>query len=97
MIFRDMLAMLALAAVWGGSFLFLHVAAPLVGPVGLAAFRVGSASLVLLPIEKLRALWTWLLDRSSSDREAAHDGVDNDNDEAASPDSLFDSGDVEAL
>ncbi|MBP9062635.1 MAG: DMT family transporter [Aquabacterium sp.] len=54
MIFRDMLAMLALAAVWGGSFLFLHVAAPLVGPVGLAAFRVGSASLVLLPIVLLK-------------------------------------------
>jgi drug/metabolite transporter (DMT)-like permease len=50
MTFRDMLAMLALAAVWGGSFLFLHVAAPVVGPVGLAAFRVSSAVLLLLPI-----------------------------------------------
>lgn len=60
-------------------------------------FQISPIIEVLLPIEKLRALWTWLLDRSSSDREAAHDGVDNDNDEAASPDSLFDSGDVEAL
>lgn len=54
MTFRDMLAMLALAAVWGGSFLFLHVAAPVVGPVGLAAFRVSSAALMLLPIVLLR-------------------------------------------
>ena len=54
MTFRDMLAMLALAAVWGGSFLFLHVAAPVVGPVGLAAFRVGSAVLLLLPIVLLK-------------------------------------------
>ena len=50
MTFRDMLVMLVLAAVWGGSFLFLHVAAPVVGPVGLAAFRVSSAALLLLPI-----------------------------------------------
>lgn len=50
MTFRDTLAMLALAAAWGGSFLFLHVAAPVVGPVGLAAIRVGSATVLLLPM-----------------------------------------------
>ena len=43
-----------MAAVWGGSFLFLHVAAPVVGPVGLAAFRVTSAVLFLLPIVLLK-------------------------------------------
>lgn len=60
-------------------------------------FQISPIIEVLLPIEKLRALWTWLLDRNSSDREAAHDEEDNDDDEGASPDSLFDSGDVEAL
>lgn len=54
MTFRDMLAMLALAAVWGGSFLFMHVAAPVVGPAGLAAVRVSSAAAMLLPIVLLK-------------------------------------------
>lgn len=54
MTYRDMLAMLALAATWGGSFLFLHVAVPAVGPLALAAFRVASAAVILLPIVLLQ-------------------------------------------
>ena len=63
MTFRDMLTMLSLAAIWGGSFLFLHVSAPVVGPVGLSAFRVISAALILLPIVLLKRdglqLWAY--------------------------------------
>ena len=50
MTFRDTLAMLALSAAWGASFLFLHVAAPVVGPVAVAAIRVSSATILLLPL-----------------------------------------------
>lgn len=48
--FRDIVDMLLLAAVWGGSFLFLRVAAPVVGPVAVAACRMTVAALVLLPL-----------------------------------------------
>lgn len=41
--------MLSLAALWGASFLFLRIAAPVVGPVVVAAFRVTLAAVVLLP------------------------------------------------
>lgn len=44
------LELLFLAAVWGGSFLFLRVSAPVLGPVPLIALRVATAALVLLPI-----------------------------------------------
>lgn len=44
---RDMLTLIALAAVWGASFLFLRVAAPVVGPVGVAAARVSLAAVLL--------------------------------------------------
>lgn len=47
---RDALELLLLAALWGASFLFLRVAAPLVGPLGVAAFRVAGAALVLWPL-----------------------------------------------
>jgi hypothetical protein len=53
-------------------------------------FQISPIVEVLLPIEKLRALWTWLLDRNGSDGEAARDEDDNDDDEAAPRDSLFD-------
>ncbi|MCU0524152.1 MAG: DMT family transporter [Elainella sp. Prado103] len=39
-----------LAALWGGSFLWLRVAAPVLGPVWLIELRVVLASLVLLPL-----------------------------------------------
>ncbi|MEY4764106.1 MAG: hypothetical protein RI907_779 [Pseudomonadota bacterium] len=44
---RDTGLMLALAAVWGLSFLFLKVASPAVGPLVVAAFRVAGGALVL--------------------------------------------------
>ena len=44
---RDLLTLIALAAVWGASFLFLRVAAPVVGPVAVAAARVGLAAALL--------------------------------------------------
>lgn len=44
---RDLLTLIALAAVWGASFLFLRVAAPVVGPVAVAAARVGLAAILL--------------------------------------------------
>lgn len=46
---RSDLAIFAfLGAVWGGSFLFLRVAAPQVGPVWAAEARIGLAAIVLL-------------------------------------------------
>ena len=50
---RDLLDLLLLAAVWGGSFLFMRVAVPDFGPVALIELRVGLAALFLLPA----ALW----------------------------------------
>ncbi|MGF1523959.1 MAG: DMT family transporter [Leptolyngbyaceae cyanobacterium] len=40
----------ALAALWGGSFLFMRIAAPEFGPVWLIEFRVLLAGLALLPL-----------------------------------------------
>jgi drug/metabolite transporter (DMT)-like permease len=54
---RDWLEMLLLAAVWGASFLFLRIAAPQVGPVAVAAFRITGAALVLLPSVLWRGQW----------------------------------------
>ncbi|MGE5451780.1 MAG: DMT family transporter [Acidobacteriota bacterium] len=60
--------MLLLAAIWGASFLFLRMAAPVVGPVAVAAFRVALATLVLLPFalrhlpwQTVKRLWPALL------------------------------------
>jgi drug/metabolite transporter (DMT)-like permease len=44
----DLARLLALAALWGGSFAFIRVAAPVVGPLWLAESRVALAFLVLL-------------------------------------------------
>ena len=46
----DIAELQMLAAVWGGSFLFMRIAAPVLGPVWLIEFRVLLAGLVLLPI-----------------------------------------------
>lgn len=43
-------ALILLAALWGGSFLFMRVAAPVIGPVWLIEARVLIAGLVLLPL-----------------------------------------------
>jgi len=47
---RDIAELLALAALWGASFLFMRLGAGEFGPVALSALRVGIASAVLLPL-----------------------------------------------
>lgn len=47
---RYFLELIALAALWGASFLFMRVAVPEFGPIWLIAWRVFLASLVLVPI-----------------------------------------------
>jgi drug/metabolite transporter (DMT)-like permease len=51
---RDATELLSLAAVWGGSFLFMRMGAGEFGPVALAAVRVSGASLLLVPLLGLR-------------------------------------------
>ncbi|MEO0869401.1 MAG: DMT family transporter [Cyanobacteria bacterium J06642_11] len=46
----DTAELLLLAALWGGSFLFMRIAAPVLGPVWLIEIRVLLAGLVLLPV-----------------------------------------------
>lgn len=48
--FRHHLQMLLLAAIWGGSFLFLKICAPVIGPLAVAAGRISLAALLLLPL-----------------------------------------------
>jgi|SRR5579859_360433 len=45
---KDGAALLVLSALWGGSFLFLRIAAPVLGPVALIEARVVIAGVVLL-------------------------------------------------
>ena len=47
---RDIVELLALAALWGGSFLFMRVAVPAFGPFALVFLRVAGASLLLVPL-----------------------------------------------
>ncbi len=47
---RDVLDLLLLAALWGGSFLFMRVAAPALGPLALIELRVGIAAVFLLVV-----------------------------------------------
>ncbi len=51
---RDGAELLSLAALWGGSFLFMRLGATEFGPVALAALRVAGASLLLAPLLALR-------------------------------------------
>ncbi|MGE5169452.1 MAG: DMT family transporter, partial [Rudaea sp.] len=56
--------LLLLAAIWGGSFLFMRIAAPVLGPTLLIAVRVSTAALFLLGIallhrRSLRLAWHW--------------------------------------
>jgi drug/metabolite transporter (DMT)-like permease len=46
----DLAELMALAALWGASFLFMRIAAPEFGPVALTALRVAGATLFLLPL-----------------------------------------------
>ena len=57
---RDGVDLLGLAALWGGSFLFLRMGAGDFGPVALAAVRVAGAALFLLPLLLLRGQWAAL-------------------------------------
>ncbi len=58
---RDLGELLALAALWGASFLFMRVAAPEFGAIPLAGMRVLGATLVLLPILAVRGEFHVLL------------------------------------
>jgi drug/metabolite transporter (DMT)-like permease len=60
----DLARLIFLAALWGGSFIFIRIAAPVLGPIVLVTFRVlvaGSALLVYARITRseleLRARW----------------------------------------
>lgn len=57
MTLRDLLTMVLLAAIWGGSFLFLKIAAPALGPLAVAGLRVAGAALVLAPLVTWRGQW----------------------------------------
>ncbi len=54
---RDLIELLALAAIWGASFLFMRVAVPAFGPWALAGVRVLGASAFLLPLLLARGEW----------------------------------------
>lgn len=47
---NDLAELVALAAIWGASFLFMRLGAGEFGPVALAAVRVAGAALVLMPL-----------------------------------------------
>ncbi len=51
---RDLLDLVLLAALWGGSFLFVRAAVPAFGPFALIELRVGIAALMLLPLLALK-------------------------------------------
>lgn len=51
---RDVAELLALAALWGASFLFMRLGAAEFGPVALSALRVAGATLFLAPLLMLR-------------------------------------------
>jgi drug/metabolite transporter (DMT)-like permease len=60
----DIVELLLLAALWGGSFLFMRIASPVLGPIWLIEFRVLLAGLTLLPVlmrlgllPELRRFW----------------------------------------
>ncbi len=61
---RDLGALVLLGALWGGSFIFIRVAVPTLGPfvlmelrVGLAAIALALCALAVGPLPKLRARW----------------------------------------
>lgn len=53
----DVVELLVLATLWGGSFLFLRIAAPVLGPIWLIEIRVLIAGLALLPLLIRADLW----------------------------------------
>ncbi|NJL49669.1 MAG: DMT family transporter [Leptolyngbyaceae cyanobacterium SM2_5_2] len=54
----DIAELLLLAALWGGSFLFMRIAAPIIGPIWLIELRVLLAGLALLPLLLRLNLWS---------------------------------------
>jgi len=54
----DVFELLLLSALWGGSFLFMRIAAPVIGPVWLIECRVLFAGLALLPLLLRSAVFT---------------------------------------
>lgn len=46
----SLIRLLALSAIWGASFLFMRIGAPVLGPVWLAEWRVGLAAVFLLAV-----------------------------------------------
>ena len=53
----DALELLLLSALWGGSFLFIRVAAPVLGPVWLIELRLALTVLLMLPLVVKLGLW----------------------------------------
>jgi drug/metabolite transporter (DMT)-like permease len=52
--------LVALAALWGASFLFIRIASPQLGPLVLAGLRIGLATLTLaLIMRALKHRWPW--------------------------------------
>lgn len=51
----DLGELLLLAAIWGGSFLLMRIAAPEFGPFALIELRVGLAAVVLIPLCAMRS------------------------------------------
>ncbi|MCP5206245.1 MAG: DMT family transporter [Hahellaceae bacterium] len=51
---KDALTLAFLAAIWGGSFLFMRVAVPDFGPIALVQLRIGIAAIFLLPLLLLK-------------------------------------------
>jgi drug/metabolite transporter (DMT)-like permease len=49
----SLIRLLSLSAIWGGSFLFMRIGAPALGPVLLIALRVGLAALFLLGVGRV--------------------------------------------
>ncbi|QIM51367.1 DMT family transporter [Hydrogenophaga crocea] len=57
---RHFAQLVGLSALWGSSFLFLRIAAPLLGPLTLAGLRVSLAIVALVCIMRaLRQPWPW--------------------------------------
>lgn len=57
---KNLLDLLLLAALWGGSFLFMRITAPAFGPWAMAGLRVAGAALLLLPVVHWRGDWAQL-------------------------------------
>ncbi len=53
----DIAQLISLAAMWGGSFLFMRMGAAEFGPIALVAVRVIGAALMLMPMLVLRGQW----------------------------------------